>query len=48
MAKKKKQPKQRNRVVLSMITRSWGSGKHSDARKERSRKACRGRYRGED
>lgn len=42
MAKKKKKiPKQRNLVVVHMLQRSWGAGKHTDQKKEASRKACR-------
>lgn len=44
MAKKNKT---RNHVVLNMVTRSWGAGHHGDKKKESSKKACRGKYRGE-
>lgn len=40
-------PKVRNQVVLGMILRGQGSGNHGDARKEASKKACRGKW-GED
>lgn len=49
MAKKKKKTLMpRNRLVLDMVTRSWGAGSHGDARKEASRKACRGKIKLED
>ena len=42
---KKKAPKRRNPVVQAMIARSAKAGRHTDKRKEASRKACRGRVR---
>jgi hypothetical protein len=44
-AMKKKAPKRRNPVVQAMIARSAKAGRHTDKRKEASRKACRGRVR---
>lgn len=41
----KKAPKRRNPVVQAMIARSAKAGRHTDRRKEASRKACRGRVR---
>lgn len=45
MAKRKKwdAPKKRNAVVQAMMARSAKAGRHSDERKARSKKACRGR-----
>ena len=46
MARKNpKTPKRRNAVVQAMIARSAKAGRHTDRRKEASRKACRGRVR---
>tara|TARA_B100000427_G_scaffold56695_1_gene44256 strand:+ start:261 stop:476 length:216 start_codon:yes stop_codon:yes gene_type:complete len=39
--------KVRNQVVLGMILRGQGAGNHGDARKEASRKACRGKWKGD-
>ena len=39
--------KVRNHVVLNMITCWWGAGSHGDKKKEKRRKACRGRYKGD-
>lgn len=36
-------PKRRNPVVLAMMARSAKAGRHSDRRKQASKKACRGR-----
>ena len=46
MAKRKKKgaPK-RNPVVQAMIARTAKAGTHGDERKERSKKACRGKVR---
>ena len=38
-----KPPKRRNAVVLAMMARSAKAGRHTDRRKEASRKACRGK-----
>ena len=45
MARKKKkdsEPKQRNYLAVHAHNRS-GAGNHGDARKEKSRRACRGK-----
>ena len=43
--RKHQPPKRRNAVVQAMIARSAKAGRHTDRRKEASRKACRGRVR---
>lgn len=44
MAKqKKRQVKDRNPLVIAMMTHSYGAGSHGDAKKERNRRACRGK-----
>ena len=45
MAKRKKKgaPKKRNMVVVAMMVRSAKAGRHTDKRKGKSRRACRGR-----
>ncbi len=43
MAKKNKTPKRRNAVVMAMMIRSAKAGRHTDKRKQASKKACRGR-----
>ncbi len=48
MARKTNKPqtlKRRNTVVQAMMARSAKAGRHTDRRKEASRKACRGRVR---
>ena len=43
--KKKKAPKRRSMVVLAMMMRSAKAGRHTDKRKQASKKACRGKVR---
>jgi hypothetical protein len=44
MAKRKKceTPKKRNMVVVAMMLRSAKAGRHTDKRKAKAKKACRG------
>ena len=44
MAKKKSKPSKRNMVVFNMIMRSAKAGRHPDKKKEKNKRACRGRY----
>tara|TARA_R100000008_G_scaffold53483_1_gene32463 strand:+ start:146 stop:283 length:138 start_codon:yes stop_codon:yes gene_type:complete len=43
--KKKKAPKRRSMVVVAMMMRSAKAGRHTDKRKQASKKACRGKVR---
>lgn len=47
MPKRKKweAPKRRNPVVQAMMLRSAKAGRHTDKRKQASKKACRGKVR---
>ncbi len=38
-------PKRRNAVVQAMMARSAKAGRHTDRRKQASKRACRGRVR---
>ena len=42
---KKKISKPRNMVVVAMMMRSAKAGRHTDKRKQASKKACRGKVR---
>ena len=44
MAKKKSKPSKRNMVVVAMMMRSAKAGRHLDKKKEKNKRACRGRY----
>ncbi len=46
MSKKNKQAKARNWLAVHAFQRS-GAGNHGDKKKEKNKKACRGKWRGE-